>query len=78
MMMSMSNVNDILNMRWVSNDNLSPKDKKKMDGMHKNPILQALRVNLLAEQRLLVVLGRSWDIPFMKPHRIDMMSCPKM
>jgi hypothetical protein len=25
----MSNVNDILNMRWVSNDNLCPEDKKK-------------------------------------------------
>ena len=50
-MMYMSNVNDILNMRWVSNDNISPEDKKKMDGMHNNPMLQALRANLPAEQR---------------------------
>jgi hypothetical protein len=47
----MSNVNDIVKMRWVSNDNLSPKDKKKMDDMHKIPMLQALRANLPAGQR---------------------------
>ena len=62
-MMYMSNVNDILNMRWVSNDNISPEDKKKMDGMHNNPMLQALRANLLAEQRQLVVLSGHGTFP---------------
>ena len=43
-------------MRWISNDNLSPEDKKKMDAMHNNnnPMLQALRENLPAEQRQLM------------------------
>ena len=51
-----SNVNAIvnINMRWVSNDNLSPKDKKKMDDMHNNPMLQAVHANLPAEQRQLM------------------------
>ena len=77
-MMYMSNVNGIVNMIWVSNYNRSPEDKKKMDDMHNNPMLQALRANLPAEQRQLMVLVRSWNNPFTKPHQIDMRSCPKM
>ena len=44
-------------MRWISNDNLSPEDKKKMGAMHNNnnPMLQALRANLPVEQRQRIV-----------------------
>ena len=49
----MSNVNDILNMRWASNDNTTPEDKQ-MGEMHNKPKLQALRANLPAEQRQLM------------------------
>jgi hypothetical protein len=62
-MMHMSNVNGIVNMRWVSNCTRSPEDKKKMDDMHNNPMLQALRANLLAEQRQLVVLSGHGTFP---------------